>query len=264
MDNRPIGIFDSGVGGLTVLSEIKKALPEENYIYLGDTLNFPYGPKSKDEIIKYSVNNVNFLISQNVKQIVIACGTATSQALETLRSNYDIPIIGIIEPTVSYIKSLEIEHVGVIATEGTIRSGAWENEIKKVVPEIEVINRACPMLARVAEEGRARSEEGRKAIKEYMIPFKERKVKNIILGCTHYPIYIPIIKEELGYEVNLINTGKCVANCLKNIFKKENIKMKMGTQKIFLSKHTEEFESISNEILGAKQNILEIKTYANL
>lgn len=117
-----IGIFDSGVGGLTVLSEIKRKLPNENLIYLGDTLNFPYGPKTKEEIIKYSINNVEFLISQNVKQIVIACGTATSQALDTLKEKYNIPIIGIIEPTINYIKKLEI---------GEIRSNCNRRDDKK-------------------------------------------------------------------------------------------------------------------------------------
>ena len=111
MDNKPIGVFDSGVGGLTVLAEIKKALPYEDLIYLGDTLNFPYGSKKKEEIIKYAIDNVEFLISQNVKAIVIACGTATSQSLDVLKEKYDIPIIGIIEPTVSYIKSLNLSEV---------------------------------------------------------------------------------------------------------------------------------------------------------
>ncbi len=111
MDNRPIGVFDSGVGGLTVLREIKRALPYEDLIYLGDTLNFPYGSKKKEEIIKYAIDNTEFLISQNVKQIVIACGTATSQALEELKEKYDIPIIGIIEPTISYIKELNLNQI---------------------------------------------------------------------------------------------------------------------------------------------------------
>lgn len=111
MENKPIGIFDSGVGGLTVLAEIKKLLPNQDIIYLGDTLNFPYGSKTKEEIIKYSKQNIEFLLSQNVKTIVIACGTATSQALETVQKVYDVPIIGIIEPTVNYIKTLEIKEI---------------------------------------------------------------------------------------------------------------------------------------------------------
>lgn len=175
MDKRPIGIFDSGVGGITVLKEIKEKLPEENIIYLGDTKNFPYGNKSKEDIIRFSIDNVQKLLKQNVKIIVIACGTATSQAIEILKEKFDIPIIGIIKPTVKYIKNQKFDKVGVIATEGTIKNGAWERKLKEQIPNIQVINKACPMLATIAEEGKAKSKEGRKVIKEYMIPFKEKE-----------------------------------------------------------------------------------------
>lgn len=252
MDSRAIGIFDSGCGGLTVLTKLKEAMPNENFVYLGDTLNFPYGSKTKDEIIKCSIKNVEFLISQNVKIIIIACGTATSQSLDVLKEKYDIPIIGIIEPTVLYIKEMDLKEIGVIATEGTIRSGAWEKEIKKLMPNIEVINKACPMLATIAEEGKAKSKEGRLVIKEYMKPFKERKIQNIILGCTHYPIYEKIIKEELGYDVNLINTGETTARFTKEFLHSQNIKAnhQKQTEKIFLSKSTKEFKNIAQNILG--------------
>ena len=122
MDTRPIGIFDSGIGGLTVLKELEERLPNENFIYFGDTLNFPYGEKTKEEIIQFSIKNVNYLIEQDVKAIIIACGTATSQSLDVLKDKFDIPIIGIIEPTVNYVKSLGLKKIGVIATTGTIRS----------------------------------------------------------------------------------------------------------------------------------------------
>ena len=168
MDSRPIGVFDSGVGGITVLKEIRKELPNEDIIYLGDTENFPYGNKTKEEIIKFAEENVKKLLKYNVKIIVIACGTATSQAIEKLKEEFSIPIIGIIEPTVNYIKQKEYKEIGVIATEGTIRSGAWERKLKERMPEIIVINKACPMLATIAEEGRAKSIEGRNVIKEYM------------------------------------------------------------------------------------------------
>ena len=201
MDNRPIGIFDSGVGGITVLKEIHKQLPNEHLIYLGDTKNFPYGNKSKEEIIKFAIQNVEYLIKKNVKIIVIACGTATSQAIEILQNKFEIPIMGIIEPTVEYVKNKNYNKIGVIATEGTIRNGAWENKLKEKIQNIEVINKACPMLATIAEEGRATGEEGRKAIKEYMEIFKKNKINKIILGCTHFPIYEQVIRDELEYEV---------------------------------------------------------------
>ena len=243
-------------GGLTVLAEIKKALPNEDLIYLGDTLNFPYGSKSQDEIIKYAIENTEFLISKNVKMIVVACGTATCYALNTLEEKFDIPIVGIIEPTISYIKQLNLKQIGVIATEGTIKNGAWEDAIKRELPNIDVINKACPMLATVAEEGKAKSKEGRQAIKEYMQVFKEKKVENIILGCTHYPIYIPIIKEELGYNVNLINTGETVAKYLKNnLLQSKNIESQ-PMQEIFLTKPTMQFRNIADTILNMKVKIM--------
>ena len=138
MDKKSIGIFDSGVGGLTVLSEIKKKLPKENLIYLGDTKNFPYGSKTKEQIIEFAIHNVEKLIELGSKVIVIACGTATSQAIEVLQEKFEIPIIGIIEPTVKYVKNKNINKIGVIATEGTIRSGAWEQKLKEKMPEMKV------------------------------------------------------------------------------------------------------------------------------
>lgn len=259
MDDRPIGVFDSGVGGLTVLSKIKEKLPYENLIYLGDTLNFPYGSKSKEEIIRLGIINVDFFISKGVKAIVIACGTATSQALEKIKNRFDIPVFGIIEPSISYISSLQLNEIGVIATEGTIRSGAWERAIKSVKPNCVVMNKACPMLATVAEEGRARSIEGRMAIKEYMKGFKERHVENIILGCTHYPIYEPIIREELGYEVNLINTGTAVSIFLEEYLLKNNIKNNNGgKEQILLSRRTEEFKNIAKIILNEDIEIFDM------
>ena len=250
MDNRPIGIFDSGVGGITVLKEVQRALPKENYIYLGDTKNFPYGNKSKEEIIRFAIENVEYLINQGVKIIIIACGTATSQAIEVLHQKYEIPIIGIIEPTIEYVKKKNYTQIGVIATEGTIRSGAWENKLKEKILGIEVINRACPMLATIAEEGRATGEEGRRAIKEYMKTFKEKKIDKIILGCTHFPIYEQVIREELKYNVELINTGNTVADYLKRYLEEKNLcNITGGNIKINLTKEEEEFSKIAQNIL---------------
>lgn len=257
MKNKAIGVFDSGVGGLTVLAEIRKNLLNENIIYLGDTKNFPYGNKNKEEIIKFAIQNVETLIKQNVKIIVIACGTATSQALDIVKEKFDIPIIGIIEPTVEYIEKQKYQKVGVIATEGTIRSGAWEQKLKERMPEIEVTNKACPMLATIAEEGKARSVEGRTAIKEYMRPFKEKHIDKIILGCTHYPIYEKIIREELEYEVELINTGVTVSKYLQKYLKEHNLENEEQnrTEKIYLTKPEKEFENIAKNILNENLDI---------
>ena len=257
MDNRAIGIFDSGVGGLTVLAEIRKNLPYENIIYLGDTKNFPYGNKTKEQIIEFSIKNVEILIKQGVKVIVIACGTATSQSIEELQSKFEIPIIGIIEPTVQYIQSQNYQEIGIIATQGTIRSGAWEQKIKEVISEIKVTNKACPMLAEIAEEGKAQSEQGRKVIKEYMEPFKEKNIDKIILGCTHYPIYEKIIREELGYEVELINTGVTVSKYLQKYLKDKDLENqeKRKKEKIFLTKPEKHFKEIAKNILNENLDI---------
>lgn len=251
MDNRPIGIFDSGVGGLTVLAEIRKALPNESIIYVGDTKNFPYGNRKKEEIIEFAIQNVEMLIKKQVKVIIIACGTATSQALNTLKEKFDIPIIGIIEPTVQYIENQKYEEIGVIATEGTIRSGAWEHKLKERLPKIKVTNKACPMLATIAEEGKAQSQEGRKVIKEYMAPFKEKHIDKLILGCTHYPIYEPIIRGELGYEVELINTGVTVSQYLQKYLCENSLESDgmIKTENIYLTKPEKEFKKIAKNIL---------------
>lgn len=252
LNEDPIGIFDSGVGGLTVLAEIKKKLPNENIVYLGDTAHFPYGDKNKEDIIEYSRENVKTLIKQHAKIIVIACGTATSQAIDVLQKEFDVPIIGIIEPTVKYIMERNIDQIGVIATEGTIRSGAWEKNLKNRISNIHVVNKACPMLATIAEEGRALSIEGRKVIKEYMEPFKKNRINKIILGCTHYPIYEKLIREELEYEVELINTGTTVANYLEEMLIKNNLQNKQNKTKeeVILTKPEPYFKKIAKNILN--------------
>lgn len=201
MDTRPIGIFDSGVGGMTVLSEVKKRFPNEDLIYLGDTKNFPYGDKSKETIIKMATKCAGFLINKNVKLIIIACGTATSQALEELKNMYKVPIIGIITPTILDIKRNTIpskkKSIGVIATEGTIRSGKWEEELCEEIENVTVINKACPLLAPMAEQGWTSNNVAKEAIKEYMKPFKEQKIDKIILGCTHYPLFKELIRARI-------------------------------------------------------------------
>ena len=252
MDNRPIGVFDSGIGGLTVLKELRKKLPNEDYIYLGDTKNFPYGEKSTHQIIEFTRNNIKSLIKENVKIVVIACGTATSQALEVVKKEFNIPILGIIEPTVDYIKAMNLKKVGVIATTGTIRNGAWEKKIKEKINYIEVINRACPLLASIAEEGRAKSKESLDAVHRYMQIFKDNNVDTIILGCTHYPIYKKIIKNEFEYEVNLINTGVAVANKMQKYIKEKGIENNKGTEmepKIILTENVDGFDEKVKKML---------------
>lgn len=194
MDNRPIGIFDSGLGGLTVLEEYLKELPNEDYIYFGDNARVPYGSKSKETIIEYSRQIINFLISKNVKMVVIACGTASANAFETLKNEFSIPIRTVIEPTA---KAVTDSKIGVIATKSTISSGAWEDAIHTYNPECSIISKACPLFVPIVEENLLDTPISKNAIEMYLTEFKESNIENLILGCTHYPILLKEIQEFL-------------------------------------------------------------------
>lgn len=260
MDERPIGMFDSGVGGLTVLKEVNKLLPNEEIIYLGDTKNFPYGSKSKEAIIEISRNCIKFLINQNVKLVIIACGTATSQSLEILQKEFDIPIIGIIEPTVDYLKEnvKAKEKVGVIATQGTVRSNVWEEKILQKINNIEVITKETSLLATMAEQGWTNNKVAKYTIKEYMKNFK--KINRLILGCTHYPMFEELIKKELGKKVEVINTGEKVAKYLKKYLENNNIENNSSKKdfKVYLTDSDDNFIKIAQNLL--QQQIIDFAT----
>ena len=245
MDNRPIGMFDSGVGGLTVYKEVKQAFPSEQIIYLGDTKRFPYGSKTKESIIEISKKCIEFLISKNVKLIIIACGTATSQALDILKQEYNIPIIGIIDPTVLYIKERRYKNIGIIATRGTINSNTWELKLKQSINNINIYNKACPLLAPLAEEGWVDNKVAKLTIKEYLKDFN--KIDALILGCTHYPMFESIIKEELP-NTSIINTGTIIANYLTNTLSNNK---DISRQDIFYLTDVESnFIDVANKILN--------------
>lgn len=254
MDNRPIGVFDSGVGGLTVLKELKKILPNEEYIYIGDTASFPYGSKSKDTIIELSKKRIENLIEMDVKLIVIACGTATSQALIEMQKIFNIPIIGIIEPTVKHLEREQIKKIGVIATAGTIRSNGWKNYINKYINEANVINKACPLLAPMAEEGWTENEIARLTIHEYLKDFNNYEIEALILGCTHYPLFKNLIKNELNDNIEIINTGEMVAKELSEYIKNNNLEnecsnLKEDNIKILLTDTECNFINIAKKLL---------------
>lgn len=257
MNKRPIGMFDSGVGGLTVLKEIRKELPNEEIIYLGDTKNFPYGSKSKESIIEISIKCCDFLISKNVKLIIIACGTVTSQAIDTLQKHFSIPIIGIINPTVDYLYNNNKnpnETIGIIATSGTIKSEKWEEMIKLKIPSIKIINKETPLLATIAEQGWNNNKIAKNIIKEYMKNFK--KINKLILGCTHYPIFEELIKKELNKHIEIINPGIIVAKYVKNFIKENSIENDSTIKdfKINITDYSNNFIVIADNFLKEKTN----------
>jgi len=259
MDTRPIGMFDSGIGGLTVLKEVKRLLPNEEIIYLGDTKRFPYGSKSKDAIIEASRNCIKYLIEKNVKLIVIACGTATSQSLDVLKKEFNIPIIGIIEPTVDYLQKnvKSKETIGVIATQGTIRSKAWEEKILEKLGNVEVKSEETPLLATMAEQGWINNKAAKYTIKEYMKCFK--KINRLILGCTHYPLFELLIRKELSKKVDIINTGEKIASYLKEYLcnkKIENNNEPKGFI-IYLTDKETNFADVASKLLEEHVDIKE-------
>lgn len=251
MDTRPIGMFDSGVGGLTVLKEVIKQNSNEDIIYLGDTERFPYGSKSKDTIIELTKNGIDFLVSKNVKAVVIACGTATSQALEEVKGKYDIPIIGIIDSTVDYInKNKNLRNIGIIATAGTIRSNGWQNKIKDKVKDAVLQARACPLLAPMAEEGWTDNEIAKLTIHEYLKDFAE--IDCLILGCTHYPLFKNVIEKELNSKVQIINTGEMLSVDLKQILEQKdntNSLNNNGKYEIYLTDTETNFINVAKKLL---------------
>jgi len=265
MDNRPIGMFDSGVGGLTVLKEVLENNINEDIVYLGDTKRFPYGSKSKENIIELTKRGIDFLISKNVKAIIIACGTATSQALDEMRKIYKIPIIGIIEPTVNYIKENEkIKNIGVIATAGTIRSDGWGKNIIDKIPSAIIQNKACPLLAPMAEEGWTNNEIAKLTIKEYLKDLKN--IDCLILGCTHYPLFKDIIKEELSDNVEIINTGEMISKDLNKILRineMQNEEERKGKYEIYLTDTETNFVNVAKKLLNNNDIVDVVKKLDN-
>ena len=225
-------------------------MPNEHYIYIGDTASFPYGSKSKQTIIELSKKRIENLIDMNVKMIVIACGTATSQALEEMQKMFNIPIIGIISPTVDYLKEKNIKKIGVIATAGTIKSEGWKKQIERDIPDAKLINRACPLLASMAEEGWTDNEIARLAIHEYLKDIKD--IDALILGCTHYPLFKKVIEKEIGANVDIINTGEMVAkNVQKYILEnqKENENKNSDKTDIYLTDLECNFMDVAKKLM---------------
>lgn len=205
----PIGVFDSGIGGLTVVRELMRQLPHESIIYFGDTARVPYGPKSPDTVLRYSSEIVNFLGGQGVKAIVIACNTATAHALPALRAQSGLPILGVIEPGArAAAKATKTKRVGVIGTAGTIKSGAYEKEIKRLLPEAFVISQACPLFVPLIEEGWTDDEATRIIADRYLTPVADAGTDTLVLGCTHYPLLKGAIGRVVGRDVRLIDSAE--------------------------------------------------------
>jgi len=218
MNNKAIGVFDSGIGGLTVYKAIKEKMPNEKVVYLGDTARLPYGSKSKKTIIKYSIQNAEFLIEQDVKIIVIACNSSSSYAVETLQTQFDIPVVGVIEPGAEAAIKYSKKKIGVIGTTATICSGAYKTTILDKSDKFDIISKDCPLFVPLVEEGWINHPVTRLVIKEYLDPLVKQNIETLVLGCTHYPVLKEVIKEVIGDEIKLVDSAETTAQRVYNIF----------------------------------------------
>jgi glutamate racemase len=221
----PIGIFDSGVGGLTVYRALHEQLPEERFVYLGDTARVPYGTKSLQTVERYAVENARFLAAHGIKLLVVACNTASALALPAIAAQVTVPVVGVIEPGAqAAARAATGGRIGVIATEATVQSGAYRRAIKDCQPQAEVLERACPLFVALAEEGWAETDVARAVAAEYLKDLRDGRVDVLVLGCTHYPILRQVIQATVGAGVQLIDSGAATAASVEALLERESLR----------------------------------------
>lgn len=249
----PIGIFDSGVGGLTVTREIMRQLPHENLVYFGDTARVPYGSKSKQTIVRYSMQIVNFLKTKNVKAIVIACNTASAFALEEIQNQIDIPVIGVVWPgAISAASMTKNKHIGIIGTAGTVKSKVYNKYLNQLDPEITVVSKACPLFVPLVEEGLTEDRVTEDIARRYLSEFKEYDIDSLILGCTHYPLLRNTIGRVMGDKVILVNPAYETAKSLKQLLTEQNLLNQSGEEvhhEYCASDMTDQFVTFADRVL---------------
>ena len=249
MDNRPIGVFDSGIGGLTVVDSLIKTLPNEKIIYLGDTARLPYGNKSPKSIKLFTKRITQWLIENDCKLIIIACNTASAIALKFLRSEFDIPIIGMIKSgAILATESSQTNRIGVLGTLATISSKSYEKTLLDINQNMSIFSKACPLFVPLVEEGWIKGEIPKSIARVYLKEIKESKIDTLILGCTHYPILKPVISEVLGRGIKLIDSGKASAKSVKKILIKESINAENENHGIIKCYVTDSIESFNSMV----------------
>ena len=255
MDVRPIGVFDSGLGGLTAVRALRQILPEEDLIYFGDTARVPYGGRSKETLLKYARQDVRFLRSFDLKAIVIACGTVSTTSLSTLQAENDLPIVGVVEPTCRRALAVtKNKKIGMIATLASVRSGAYEAMLRTLDSGVEVIGKSCPLFVPLVENGRFHRGDIviETVAREYLEPLKESGVDTLILGCTHYPLLTEVIADIMGPEVTLVSAGEESAFELKRLLKAQDLRAdesRQGESEFYVSDRAEDFERIASVFL---------------
>lgn len=255
MDQRPVGVFDSGLGGLTALRELRKLLPGEELIYFGDTGRVPYGSKGRETILRYARQDVKFLRSFDLKAIVVACGTVSANALTELKAENDLPIFGVVGPAAqAAVAATRNGKVGLIGTAASIRSGAYEKEIGRIAPNVQVTALACPLFVALVENGRFRpgDQVAELVAEEYLTAIKEKGVDTLILGCTHYPLLAEVIGRFMGPEVKLIDSGAVCADRAGEWLREKDMlaRRAQGSCRYFVSDSTQDFAQLASLFLG--------------
>jgi len=253
---RPIGVFDSGIGGLTVVKELNRLLPNEKIIYFGDTARVPYGNKSKETVIDYSLQIAYFLMKKKIKMLVVACNTASSVSIPTLKKHLHIPVLGVIEPgSIAAINGTKRLNVGVIGTLGTVNSKSYKKALRKIEPKVKVFQLPCPLFVQLAEDGWNKNHIAQAVSDEYLKDFKKHKIDTMILGCTHYPLLKDVIGRSLGRSVKLIDSGIETAKEAEKILKKKGLlnehkKTERSHSIFYVSDFPHKFKIVSQRFLG--------------
>ena len=258
-DTRPIGVFDSGIGGLTVLREIWNVLPGESTIYFGDNARAPYGNKSRSTVIRYSLQNMKFLESKDVKMIVIACNTASAYAYDTLKDRSGVPVVEVVTPGAeATVKATKNGKIGIIGTKATISTGVYKQAVescalKSGIKNIEIYQKTCPLFVPLAEEGWWDNDIARLTAKEYLTPLKEAGIDTLVMACTHYPLLTKIIAETMGEGITLVNTGAAAAAVVRDMLNKDG-KTAEGSgapkREFYTSDEPLMFENVAAPFLG--------------
>lgn len=261
----PIGVFDSGIGGLTVAGELIRQLPAERLVYFGDTARVPYGPKAPSTVRRYSREIATYLQEQGVKAIVVACNTATAHALAALRAELRIPVVGVIEPGArAATAASRTGDIGVIGTAGTIRSGAYERAIREIAPMARISTQACPLFVPLAEEGWIDKEATRLVAREYLQPLVDAQVDTVVLGCTHYPLLKNAIAEVLGPDVRLIDSAAETAAETRRVLAADDLEsrdVEAPTHRFIASDDSSQFRRLGERFLGRPLDAVELHTF---
>ena len=259
-----IGVFDSGLGGLTVAHAIMRQLPAEDLVYFGDTARVPYGPKSPETVRRYSTEIAWYLLEQGVKAVVVACNTATAHALPMLRDELPVPVIGVVEPGArAAVRATRTGNIGVIATEGTIRSGAYVRAIKAAAPDARVTALACPLLVPLVEEGWTDREATRLIAREYLASIMHDEVDTLVLGCTQYPLLKPLIAEIVGPDVRLIDSAEETAADTRRMLAEHSLtaRNREGRYRFIASDDPQQFLTLGQRFFGDTIEHVEVRTF---